>query len=102
MLTKEAKEFYAHHKEEPFFDDLIEYMTSGPIRALILVAEDAIAKWRNTLGPTDADEAIEEAPESYVIYLRWKEGRERERRSALCILGPETPNIHHLFDECLE
>ena len=58
-LTKEqAGEFYAVHKERPFFNDLVAYMTSGPVMVQALEGEGAIAKNREIMGatnPADAD-----------------------------------------------
>jgi nucleoside-diphosphate kinase len=58
-LTKEqAQGFYAVHKERPFFNDLVSYMTSGPVIAQALQGENAIAKHREIMGatnPADAD-----------------------------------------------
>ncbi|OOY46695.1 nucleoside-diphosphate kinase, partial [Solemya velum gill symbiont] len=59
-LTKEqAGEFYAVHKERPFYNDLIEFMTSGPIMAQALEGEDAVAKNRELMGATNPAEAAE-------------------------------------------
>ena len=58
-LTKEqAGGFYAVHKERPFYNDLVSYMTSGPVIVQALQGEDAIAKHREIMGatnPADAD-----------------------------------------------
>ena len=58
-LTKEqAGEFYAVHKERPFFNDLVAYMTSGPVMVQALEGEGAIARNRDIMGatnPADAD-----------------------------------------------
>ena len=58
-LTKEqADGFYAVHKERPFFNDLVAYMTSGPVMVQALAGEGAIAKNREIMGatnPADAD-----------------------------------------------
>ena len=57
-LTKEeAAGFYAVHKERPFFGELIEFMSSGKIFAMVLEAENAISKWRDTMGATDPKKA---------------------------------------------
>ena len=57
LSEKAAKGFYAVHKERPFFDDLVAFMTSGPVVALVLEAENAIKKWRDLMGPTNSNEA---------------------------------------------
>jgi len=57
-LTKdEACGFYAVHKERPFFGELTDFMSSGKIFALVLEAEGAISKWRETMGATDPNKA---------------------------------------------
>jgi nucleoside-diphosphate kinase len=57
-LTKaEAEGFYAVHRERPFFKDLTEFMSSGKLVAMVLEAENAIAKWRDTMGATDPAKA---------------------------------------------
>jgi nucleoside-diphosphate kinase len=57
-LTKEeAGGFYAVHKERPFFGELTDFMSSGKIVALVLEAEGAIARWRDTMGATDPKRA---------------------------------------------
>jgi len=52
-----AKGFYAVHKERPFFGDLVKFMTSGPVIAMVLEGENAIARWRDLMGPTNSNEA---------------------------------------------
>jgi nucleoside-diphosphate kinase len=57
-LTKdEAGGFYAVHRERPFFGELTDFMSSGKIIAMVLEAENAIAKWRDTMGATDPKKA---------------------------------------------
>ncbi len=57
-LTKdEARGFYAVHRERPFFGELTEFMSSGKIFALVLESENAISKWRDTMGATDPKKA---------------------------------------------
>ena len=57
-LTKaDAQEFYSIHRERPFFNDLVEYMISGPIVAMVLEGEDAVAKNRKLMGATNPKEA---------------------------------------------
>ncbi len=58
ILTQgEAAGFYAIHKERPFFGELCSFMCSGKIFALVLEAEGAIQKWRDTMGATDPKKA---------------------------------------------
>ena len=59
-LTKEqAGEFYAVHKERPFYNDLVSFMTSGPVIVQVLEGENAIAKHREVMGATNPAEAAE-------------------------------------------
>jgi nucleoside-diphosphate kinase len=51
--------FYAEHRERPFFKDLVEFMTSGPVVVQVLEGEDAIAKNRELMGATNPQEAAE-------------------------------------------
>ena len=57
-LTREqAGEFYAVHKERPFYNDLVDFMTSGPVMVQVLEGENAIAKNREVMGATNPQEA---------------------------------------------
>ena len=58
LLTKErAGEFYSVHKERPFYSDLVDYMSSGPIIAAILEKDNAVTDFRELIGATDPSEA---------------------------------------------
>jgi len=57
LTKKQAQEFYAVHKDRSFFEDLISFMTSGPIVAVMLEGDDAVEKFRNLIGPTNPEEA---------------------------------------------
>lgn len=57
LSRQEAEGFYAVHHERPFFKDLVEFMSSGKSVAMVLEAENAIAKWRETMGATDPAKA---------------------------------------------
>lgn len=60
QLSKaEAETFYAVHNERPFFGELVEFMTSGPIVAAILEKDNAVADFRTLIGATDPAEAGE-------------------------------------------
>ncbi|MDP6688854.1 MAG: nucleoside-diphosphate kinase [Alphaproteobacteria bacterium] len=59
MTRGEAEGFYAVHKERPFFNDLCDFMTSGPVVVQVLEGEDAIAKNREVMGATNPEEAAE-------------------------------------------
>ena len=57
-LSKEqAGEFYAVHKERPFYNDLVEFMTSGPVMVQVLEGENAVSKNREVMGATNPQEA---------------------------------------------
>ncbi len=53
----QAEGFYAIHKEKPFFNDLIEYMTSGPVIVQVLEGEKAVEKYRDIMGATNPENA---------------------------------------------
>ena len=58
ILSREiAGQFYEVHKERPFYSELVEYMSSGPIIAAILEKENAVADFRELIGATDPSEA---------------------------------------------
>lgn len=59
MSDQDARRFYSIHKDRPFFDDLVSYMTSGPIVAAILEKENAVEQFRKLIGSTDPTEAAE-------------------------------------------
>jgi len=57
-LTKDdAKGFYIVHKDRPFYNDLTNFMSSGPAIVMILEGDDAIARWRQVMGATDPAQA---------------------------------------------
>ncbi len=59
-LTKEqAKQFYIVHKDRPFYDELCEFMSSGPIVAMVWEGENAISRIREIMGATNPEEAEE-------------------------------------------
>ena len=57
LTQTEAEGFYAVHRERPFFKDLTEFMSSGKVVVMVLEAEGAIARWRETMGATDPAKA---------------------------------------------
>ena len=57
LSKTEAEGFYAVHRERPFFKDLVEFMTSGPVMIQVLEGEGAIAKNRDLMGATDPKKA---------------------------------------------
>jgi len=59
MTKYDAQKFYEVHKERPFYEDLCNYMSSGPVIVGVLEAENAVQKWRDLIGATDPKEANE-------------------------------------------
>jgi nucleoside-diphosphate kinase len=57
LSREQAGEFYAVHKERPFYNDLIDFMTSGPVMVQVLEGENAIAKNREVMGATNPKDA---------------------------------------------
>jgi len=57
LSQADAEAFYAVHKERPFFNDLVEFMISGPVVVTVLEGEDAMAKNRELMGATNPQEA---------------------------------------------
>jgi nucleoside-diphosphate kinase len=57
LTQEQAQGFYAVHKERPFYGELVEYMTSGPVVVQVLAGEDAVAKNRDIMGATNPAEA---------------------------------------------
>jgi len=60
-MTKEtAESFYSVHKQKPFFGDLVDFVTSGPVVVMALQKENAIQEWRNLMGATNPLKADED------------------------------------------
>ena len=57
LTVQQAQEFYAVHREKPFFNQLVEFMISGPVMVQVLEGENAIAKNREVMGATNPAEA---------------------------------------------
>ncbi|HEY8376877.1 MAG TPA: nucleoside-diphosphate kinase [Nannocystis sp.] len=90
LTTAQAEGFYAVHRERPFFRSLVEFMTSGPVVAMILEGEDAIARWRNLMGPTDSTKAPKDT-------LRGRFGTNIERNATHGSDAPETAAYEMAF-----
>ncbi|HEU4641716.1 MAG TPA: nucleoside-diphosphate kinase [Gemmatimonadaceae bacterium] len=71
LTTAQAEEFYAVHRERPFFGSLVKFMTSGPCMPMLLERDDAVAALRKTIGATDPAEA--EAGTVRKLYAESKE-----------------------------
>ncbi len=83
MSKKQAEGFYAVHSDRPFFNDLTDFMSEGPVVVSVLEGEDAIAKYREILGATNPDEAEEGT-------VRRRIGTNIERNAAHGSDAPET------------
>jgi nucleoside-diphosphate kinase len=83
MSKPEAEGFYAVHKARPFFGALISFMTSGPCVVMGLEGENAIARYRELMGPTDSKKA---PPET----IRGQYGTDIERNAVHGSDGPDT------------
>jgi len=57
LAPEQAREFYAVHRERPFFEGLVKFMTEGPVIAAALERDDAVAHLRKTMGATDSRKA---------------------------------------------
>ncbi len=57
MSRPQAEKFYAVHKERPFYGELVDFMTSGPVVVQVLEGENAVAKYRDIMGATDPAKA---------------------------------------------
>lgn len=86
LSQEQAAEFYAVHKERPFYGSLVEFMTSGPIVVAALKGEDAIATNRKVMGATDPAKA--EAGTIRALY-----GTNIERNAAHGSDAPETAKV---------
>jgi nucleoside-diphosphate kinase len=59
ISLQQAQRFYEVHAQRPFYGELVEFMSSGPSVVLALDAENAVQKWRDTIGSTDPAEAAD-------------------------------------------
>lgn len=90
LSMAQAKEFYAVHKDRAFFDDLCDFMTSGPVVVQVLEGEDAIVKNRQVMGatnPANADEGT----------IRYDFGESVEANSVHGSDAPETASNEIAF-----
>ncbi len=79
----QARSFYAVHKDRPFYADLVRFMTSGPCVVMAIEGDNAIARYREVMGPTDS----KKAPEGTI---RNRYGTDIERNAVHGSDGPET------------
>ena len=59
LTQAQAEGFYAVHRERPFFNDLVRYMTSGPVVVQVLEGDNAVARYREVMGATNPEQAAE-------------------------------------------
>ncbi len=59
LTTAQAEDFYSIHRERPFFGELVEYMTEGPVVVIALERDDAVNHWRTVIGATNPADAAE-------------------------------------------
>ena len=90
MSQAQAEGFYAVHKARPFFKDLVAFMTSGPCVVMALEGENAVARYREVMGPTDS----KKAPEGTI---RQKYGTDIERNAAHGSDAPDTAKAELSF-----
>uniref|UniRef100_T1J1I8 Nucleoside diphosphate kinase-like domain-containing protein n=1 Tax=Strigamia maritima TaxID=126957 RepID=T1J1I8_STRMM len=72
LTSEQLSEFYGEHFGKPFFPDLIAYLRSGPVIAMVLARPQAICQWKDLIGPTRTNDARNMAPNS----LRARFGRD--------------------------
>ena len=90
MSDAQARAFYAVHKERPFFPNLVKCMTSGAAVVMAIEGENAIARYREVMGPTDS----KKAPAGTI---RNKYGTDIERNAVHGSNGPDTARAELAF-----
>jgi nucleoside-diphosphate kinase len=90
VTDAQARAFYAVHKERPFFPSLVAFMTSGPAVVMAIEGENAIARYREVMGPTDS----KKAPEGTI---RNRYGTNIERNAVHGSDGPDTAKAELAF-----
>jgi nucleoside-diphosphate kinase len=83
LADAQARAFYAVHKERSFFNELVKFMTSGPAVVMAIEGENAVARYREVMGPTDS----KKAPAGTI---RQKYGTDIEKNAVHGSDGPET------------
>lgn len=97
FTTEQAEGFYYVHKDRPFFQELVEFMTSGPVVAMVLEGENAIKRVREIIGPTDSEEARRVAPNS----IRALFGTDKGKNAVHASDSPESAKyeISYIFSQ---
>jgi len=93
----QAREFYAVHRERPFFESLVRFMTSGPLFPVLLERDDAVAHLRRVIGATDPAEA-----EEGTVRALYAESKERNSIHASDATDTATREIRFFFAETEE
>ena len=88
--TSEAESFYGVHQARPFFKGLVAFMTSGPAVVMAIEGENAVARYREVMGPTDSKKAP-------VGTIRQKYGTDIERNAVHGSDAPETAKVEIAF-----
>ena len=100
LTPEQASELYAEHFGKPFFPNLIAYMSSGPVVALVLAREKAVTALRELMGPTNAVKARTTHPNRQVFdqycmcYTQWSNCKIRARGT---LSPPPFPSLPFLF-----
>jgi nucleoside-diphosphate kinase len=90
LSEAQARAFYAVHKERPFYNALVGFMTSGPCVVMAIEGDNAIARYREVMGPTDS----KKAPEGTI---RNRYGTDIERNAVHGSDGPDTARVEVSF-----
>jgi nucleoside-diphosphate kinase len=90
LAAADAERFYAVHRERKFFPDLVRFMSSGPVFVAVLEGEDAIARWRTLMGPTDSTKAPKGT-------IRGEHGTDVEQNAVHGSDAPETARAEIAF-----
>ena len=90
LSKQQAEGFYAIHRERPFFEGLVTFMTEGPVVVLVLERDNAIKHWREVMGATNPERAAEGT-------IRKKFAKNIERNSVHGSDAPETAAVEIPF-----
>jgi nucleoside-diphosphate kinase len=97
LTDAQAREFYAVHRERPFYESLVRFMTSGPVFPVLLERDDAVATLRQVIGATDPAEADEGT-----VRARYAESKERNSIHASDAADTAAREIRFFFSEADE
>jgi nucleoside-diphosphate kinase len=97
LTEAQARAFYGVHRERPFYESLVRFMTSGPVFPVLLEREDAVATLRQVIGATDPAEA-----EEGTVRARYAESKERNSIHASDARDTAAEEIRFFFSEVEE